>query len=244
MAQNNDKLARILVADDDTAFRLVLARLLEQAGYECVVVADATEARERLSQQPFDLLVSDIQMPGNDGLELIQSLPQVAQGMPVILLTGHPTMQSAMKSVRLPVFAYLVKPPDPDELLELVAQCVANSRLYRAVAANRERLTEWLRDLDQIEQMLAANPAGKDTVPLDACVSVTLRNLLGAMTDMKRLAELVARRPDGGQSLQEAALLKALQDTIGVLEKTKQSFKSKELGELRKRLQVLVPKQP
>jgi len=234
---------RILLADDDADFRLVAWNLLQRAGYECHLAADANQARELLAKQPFDLLVCDIQMPGNTSLELIQGLPQVAQGLPVILLTGHPTVQSAMQSVRLPVVAYLVKPPEPDEFLALVSQAVANSHACQAVATNRQRLSTWLHDLEGIEQALKSSPADKNAAPLEACLGLTLDNLLAAMLDMKRMTELLAQRRDQGQSLQEAALIQALQETIVVLEKSRQSFKSKELGELRRKLEGIVPKQ-
>jgi len=193
-----------------------------------------------LRQSPFDLLISDIQMPGNAGLEFIENLPQVAAGLPVILLTGHPSMQSALRSVRLQVVAYLVKPCDPDELLNLVSDAVANYRSYRAVSASRERLENWARDLEQIEKVLQELPAKAAAVPMEAYFNLTLRNLLAALVELKQFNEALARAPGKTASMENATLHKALQETIGVLEKTKQSFKSKELGELRRRLEGLL----
>jgi CheY-like chemotaxis protein len=236
--QITESLGRILLADDESAFRLATSAFLRQQGYTCEAVPDAVAAAKSLRSSEFDLLISDIQMPGNAGLEFIEGLPQVAAGLPVILLTGHPSMQSALRSVRLKVAAYLVKPCDPDELLGLAGQAISNYRSYRAVSANRERLENWARDLVQIEKVLCETPAGAGS-SMEAYFNLTLRNLLTALVDLKQFNE-VFTRPGKAGSLENAALHKALQETIAVLEKTKQSFKSKELGELRKRLEGLL----
>src|SRR5262245_52247830 len=239
MTTSTENLGQILLADDEGAFRVTTSAFLRQQGYACEAVPDAVAAEKSLRRSEFDLLISGIQMPGNAGLEFIADLPQVAAGLPVILLTGHPSMQTALRSVRLKVVAYLVKPCDPDELLGLASQAIANYRSYRAVSANRERLENWARDLAQIEKVLLETPAGAAT-SMESYFNLTLRNLLTALVDLKQFNEVLAR-PDGkAGSLENAALHKALQETIAVLEKTKQSFKSKELGELRKRLEGLL----
>jgi len=118
----------ILIADDDAAFRMATRAYLRQHGYQCEVAPDGTVAADLLRSLPVDLLISDINMPGNRGLEFIESLPQVAAGLPVILLTGYPSAQSVAHSERLQVVAYLVKPPEPEQLLALVDKGVASFR--------------------------------------------------------------------------------------------------------------------
>src|SRR6266540_5964474 len=151
---------RILIADDDEAFRLATRLFLRRQGFECEIAPDAAVAAEMLRASEFDLLISDINMPGNAGLELVTRLAQVAVALPVILLTGHPSIQSAARSVRLRVVAYLVKPYDADELLNIAEQAIVNYRAYRAVSANRQRLETWARDLAQIEEVLRTTPGG------------------------------------------------------------------------------------
>jgi DNA-binding NtrC family response regulator len=121
----------VLIADDEAAFRMATRAYLRQHGYECEVAPDGTVAAELLRSLPVDVLISDINMPGNRGLEFIESLPQVAAGLPVILLTGHPSAQSVAHSERLQVVAYLVKPPEPEQLLALVNKAVADFRARR-----------------------------------------------------------------------------------------------------------------
>lgn len=231
---------RILLVDDEAAFRLATRAFLRQQGFECEVASGPAEAAQLLSGAPFDLVIADIQMPGNARLEFIEQLAALPGGIRVILLTGHPSMQSAVQSVRLQVAGYLVKPCDPDELVTLADQAIARRRSYQAIAANRERLEGWVRDLTQLESVLRDDTAGPAAGPTEAYLNLTLRNLLAALLDLKLFTEAIARRDSPAGSLQEAALLKALQETIAVLERTKQSFKSRELGELRKKLEGIL----
>ena len=236
---------RILLADDDPAFRLATQAFLRQQGFACETAADAAAAAAALETGDFDLVVADIQMPGNAGLEFIQQLPALAGGLPVILLTGHPSMESAVRSVRLAVKAYLVKPCEPDELLSLATEAIAQYRAYRAVAANRQRLESWAQDLARLEELLRQAPGGAGaTGPTEAYLQLTLRNLLASLLDLKLFTEALARSGHKPGALPQPALLQALQDTIAVLEKTKQSFKSRELGELRKKLEGLLQTAP
>jgi DNA-binding response OmpR family regulator len=234
---------RILIADDDEAFRLATRAFLRQQGYECEMAADAIAATELLRGSEFDLLISDINMPGNVSLELIQQLPELAAALPVIVLTGHPTVQSAARSVRLQVVAYLVKPPEPDELLDLAEKAVANYRSYRAVSANRQRLENWVHDIARLEEVLRKSTSSADA-PKEAFLNLTLQNMLGVLVDLKQFTEAFARKQGGENMLEQIALHRALQETIEVLEKTKRSFKSKELGELRRKLEGLLQTPP
>src|SRR5436309_4941689 len=107
---------RILLADDDEIFRETTASFLRRLGYECVTAPEASTVLSLMRESNFDLLISDIEMPGNANLELVKQVSELAYGFPVILLTGHPTVESAVESVRLPVVAYLMKPSSPEEL--------------------------------------------------------------------------------------------------------------------------------
>src|SRR6266853_1369260 len=95
--------ARILIADDEEVFRETLASFLQKLGYECVCAPDAASALQVLSGSSFDLLISDLEMPGNEDLALVREVHRSAPGLPVPLLTAHPSVHSAAQSVRLPV---------------------------------------------------------------------------------------------------------------------------------------------
>jgi CheY-like chemotaxis protein len=240
MPQTAKQGGRILIADDDPAVRDTLRLYLEKLGHACVAVPDAEEAVRKLREERFDLLISDINMPGNEGLALVRKAPQVSEGLPIILLTGHPTVDSAMESVRLPVMAYLVKPANPKELAELAAQAVANSKAFRSLTASRRRLAEWAKDLEKIEQAFRVTPPSKSAMPLNSYLGVTLQNLLLILTDWKTVMEAAPGGPLAAEDSRQGPVVAALRETIDVLQKTKQSFKSRELGDLRKKLEELL----
>jgi DNA-binding response OmpR family regulator len=231
---------RIIIADDDDAFRETLACFLRKHGYECICAPDSTTAVELLGASEFDLLIADIQMPGNDNLELIRELPRVAAGLPVVLLTGHPSMESAVESVRLPVVAYLLKPPNLDELRAVVHQSIERHRTYRIVTANRQRLQTWLSDLTRLEELLRDSPENAVGSSVHYYLALTFQNQLMSLLDLKQVIQALADKEGKVDAVKQLFLVEALREAIEVLAKTRQSFKSKELGDLRRKLEGLI----
>ena len=117
--------ARILIADDEPLFRATTAKLLERAGYECEAVADAGAAIEKLRGGGFDLVLSDLNMPGNLDLELLRDHRENRPGVPLIVVTGVPSLPSAIDGIRLGIADYLLKPVKLDDLLESVRRALA-----------------------------------------------------------------------------------------------------------------------
>jgi ActR/RegA family two-component response regulator len=238
---------RILIADDEETFLNSMADLLRQRGYQCDCAPDAIVAAELLRSADYDLLIADIKMQGNFELEFIRALPQIAEGMPVILVTGYPSLRSAIESIQLPVAAYLVKPFEFEELLVQVQISVKNYQFCQAVRDNRKRLVSWSEDLKGIEEEQNIMPRGGFPSPIDDFLTLTFQNIAGALSDLKHLTESFST---GSSSQQEVCHLlncprlntlnKTLVETIDILEKTKSAFKSKELGILRRNLEELV----
>ncbi|KPL00997.1 MAG: hypothetical protein AMJ91_02045 [candidate division Zixibacteria bacterium SM23_73_3] len=239
-------LGQILIAEDEETFLNSTADLLRRSGYRCACVPDAVTAAEKLRRAEYDLLIADIKMPGNPELEFIQDVPQIAEGMPVILVTGYPSLTTAIQSIQLPVVAYLVKPIDFDELLALAKRSIKNFRVYRAVRSIDQRLQNWLGDLAGTEEVLKSAPGYTSSAPVDAFLKLTYRNVVGALSDMKHLTEALALQAGEQEAChllncpKLTTLTNALKETIDVLEETKTAFKSKKLGELRGKLESLL----
>lgn len=232
VGRSTKHVGRILIADDEELVGDVLSQLLQAAGYDCEWVADATETLHALSRSRFDLLIADINMSGNRQLELMQELPRVAPGLPVILLTGDPSVESAASAVRLHAKAYLPKPPDLIELKMLVHESVTNHRVYQAVRRKWDQFQALSLDLNR--QLAVPRSA-----TVDAGEFQELENLFRALSDVV-LASKVNTAPDAVQVVEHIQLVNAVHETISVLEKTKRAFKSKQLGQLRERLETLV----
>lgn len=240
---------RILIADDEETFLSATADLLRLEGYECDTASDSHTAREMLARHTYDLLIADIRMPGNAELEFIEMLPQLVAGLPVILVTGYPSIDSAIQSVRLPVVAYLVKPLDLNQLLAEIQHGIERFRIYHSIYSSQQRIQQWQQELEGVEESMRIMPGDAGSVPVDAFLTLTLRNIAGSLEDLRHLTEALARH--GGEQYvcqlfncpRSNTLTAAIEETIGVLEKTKSSFKSKELGQLRQKLEMLVRKE-
>jgi two-component system response regulator GlrR len=117
--------ARILVVDDDADMLRLLSMRLHAAGYLVTAVPSAEDALAQLAVQRPHLVLSDVRLPGRDGLRLFDDIRQQHPALPVILLTAHGTIPDAVEATARGVFGYLTKPYEPRELLEKIAQAVA-----------------------------------------------------------------------------------------------------------------------
>ena len=237
--------ARILIADDELTFLNSTADLLRQAGYQCSCAPDAATAAKMLKTAEYDLLIADIKMPGNPELELIQELPRVSKGIPVILVTGYPSFKSALQSIRLPVFAYVVKPIDFDTMLVEVRTTLRNHQVYEAITDARrhlEKLGKGLLDLLGDEK---PTPGEFAASPFGPFICVIVRNIIKSLSDLKHLSE--TSTADGTMAgicrlvncPPEIVLTEVLEQANGLQKKARQDFQSKEITNLQKRLDEL-----
>ncbi len=131
--------ARILVAEDEPIARENLVHILAKAGYRPVGVSDGREALAALSQDAFDLLLTDLRMPGMDGMELLASARRRFPEVEVIVITGHAAVESAVAAMRLGAFTYVAKPVRVDEVLAQTAKALEKSAMRRELAGLRRQ---------------------------------------------------------------------------------------------------------
>lgn len=112
---------QILVVEDDTAVLRVMRLFLEDAGFVVQQAADFAEASALLRDREFDLLITDLDLPGGNGLDLVRRARTYRPRLSSILVTGYGCSEIRRQAAELSLLAYLEKPFDPDELLELVA---------------------------------------------------------------------------------------------------------------------------
>ncbi|MCA9627480.1 MAG: EAL domain-containing response regulator [Myxococcales bacterium] len=120
---------RILLVDDEPTLLKALARHLEYEGLEVATCESAREALDLLEKERFDVLVSDIAMPGMSGVELLRAVKSSQRHLPVILITGAPDVHSAVQALELGAFKYLLKPIDSKEFVEVVVRAAKLHRL-------------------------------------------------------------------------------------------------------------------
>ncbi len=109
---------RLLLVDDEPGIRELYARLLTRAGFRVNVAATGPEALERLASDPAEVMITDIRMPGMDGIELVTRARAVDPHLKVIIITAHADVESAIAAVNFGAFGYLRKPFSKQELMD------------------------------------------------------------------------------------------------------------------------------
>jgi len=146
---------RLLIVDDDTKQRRVLQILARKIGFDGVPAGDTDEALALFREQRCDLVVTDLQMPGRDGLEFLRELRATDAEVPVIVLTGHGTVATAVEAMKLGAVDYLQKPFDVDALEIVVRRALDHSR---SRLENRFLREQALQD-SGFGQLIGAAPA-------------------------------------------------------------------------------------
>jgi len=234
----------ILAADDEPSFLLPMAELLHREGYVCECASDGYQAITMLQGKRHDVLVCDVEMPGNDQLRVVRIAKEFAPGMPVILVTGHPSVDSAVRSLDLPVVAYLTKPIAFDQLLAQVREAMVLSHGYLVLSDVCRHLRECCRSLEEARDG-RTRPTGRHS---PAVSPIVIRLLASCLSELLRLhaSQSPGVEPQSLCELldcpEQAICRQAIEETIGVLQKTKSTFKSKDLAELRCRLECIVKK--
>ena len=133
---------KVWVVDDDQSIRWVLERALSQAGIESECFANGDRMLRRLGEDQPDAVISDIRMPGTDGLELLERLTASHPRLPVIITTAHSDLDSAVASYQQGAFEYLPKPFDIDEVVAVTERALAHAREHMAPAGDGDDLAQ------------------------------------------------------------------------------------------------------
>ena len=126
-------MSHILIVEDETIIRSALRRLFERNQYQVSEAGSVQEAQERFSIASFDLIVSDLRLPGAPGTEMIK----LAQGAPVLIMTSYASLRSAVDSMKMGAIDYIAKPFDHDEMLQTVARILRDRQEHKNLPAER-----------------------------------------------------------------------------------------------------------
>jgi CheY-like chemotaxis protein len=145
--------ADILIVDDDDGVRVGLERILRGSGVAAAGAATAEEGLEVLSGRRFDLILTDLEMPGMDGLAFLEEVKRVLPDTPVVMITAYGSMDIVIRALRAGVSDFVTKPFKPEELLGIVKREVG--RPERVAAPSVIELELSSRQLDEIDRLLA-----------------------------------------------------------------------------------------
>jgi len=167
---------KVLIVDDDPVVRDSLGKWFESEGYQTAIANGAREALERLQAGRWDIALLDIKMPGVDGIELQAKLKEIEPELPVVIMTGYASVETAVKALKNGAYDYITKPFDPDELVHLVENCLEHTRAKREVVRLRENLEEVFPRTQLIGQsagMKRVSELIETVAPTDATVLIT-----------------------------------------------------------------------
>ena len=147
-------MATLLIVDDDSRVRGAVRRMLEVEGHTVHEGASVEEGLAILGREDVELVVTDLEMPRGGGLELLRRLPTVRPLVPAIVLTGHPTLFSAVEAMRLEAIDYLTKPAE--DLCERVDEALQRGRQRAEALRSQAALDEWERFIEDASARLNA----------------------------------------------------------------------------------------
>ena len=172
---------KILIIEDEAAIRRVLGKILSEENdtYTVQEAEDGLAGIEKIKNEDYDLVLCDIKMPKMDGVEVLEAIKKIKPEIPIVMISGHGDLDTAVNTMRLGAFDYISKPPDLNRLLNTVRNAldrkelvVENTRLKRKVSKNYEMIGE-SDEIAQIKLMI------DKVAPTDARVLITGPNGTG-----------------------------------------------------------------
>ena len=200
---------RILIVDDDPRVRSAIALLLEEERYQPVQVESGPAALEAVAMQEFALVLSDVAMPGMDGIELLAKLRKDAPDLPVVMISAHGDLETAVRAVREGAYDYLVKPIDDQRLYHTIEKALELQQLRRDyVAIKHEARADDL--LGESPPMKRLRDEIRRAAPSEARILILGENGTGKELVAIRLHEQSSRRDRPFIKLNSAAIPREL----------------------------------
>jgi len=174
-------MAKILVIEDEAAIRRVLIKILSEENntYEVDEAEDGLVGTEKVKDEDYDLVLCDIKMPKMDGIEVLEAIKKIKPEVPVVMISGHGDLDTAVNTMKLGAFDYISKPPDLNRLLNTVRNAldrkelvVENTRLKKKVGKNYQMIGE-SPSISKIKEII------EKVAPTDARVLITGPNGTG-----------------------------------------------------------------
>ncbi len=144
--------AHVLVVDDESAIRYSITKTLQRVGYQVDAAASGEEALEMIARQSYDVILTDIRMPGISGVELLARVREAAPEAIVILLTGYASLDTAVESLRLGAHDYLIKPSSSQDIRDSVARGIERARNLKRRRALLDAIQNNIAELAHVSE--------------------------------------------------------------------------------------------
>lgn len=178
-------MADILVIDDEKAIRKTLLEILSFEGYKVDEASDGEEGLKKFKEKTFDLVLCDIKMPKLDGIEFLQKAGEINPDVPIIMISGHGNIETAVEAVKKGAYDYISKPPDLNRLLITIRNAMDKSSLVTETKVLKRRVSKVQEMIGESNPIKKIKETIEKVAPTDARILITGENGVGK--------ELVAR---------------------------------------------------
>ena len=178
-------MADILIIDDEKAIRKTLSEILSFEGYKIDEASDGEEGLKKFKEKTYDLVLCDIKMPRLDGIEFLQRAGESSPDIPIIMISGHGNIETAVEAVKKGAYDYISKPPDLNRLLITIRNAMDKSTLVTETKTLKRRVTKVQEMIGESAPIQKIKDTIDKVAPTEARIMITGDNGVGK--------ELVAR---------------------------------------------------
>jgi DNA-binding NtrC family response regulator len=179
------RMASILIIDDERAIRKTLTEILSYEGYKIDEASDGEEGLKKFGEKAYDIVLCDIKMPKVDGIEFLEKAKEINGDVPIIMISGHGNIDTAVEAVKKGAFDYISKPPDLNRLLITLRNAVDKQSLVTETKVLKRKVSKVQEIIGESEAIKKIKATIEKVAPTDARVLITGENGVGK--------ELVAR---------------------------------------------------
>ena len=174
-------MSRILIIEDEAAIRRVLTKIIaeENDAYQVEEAVDGLEGLEKITKADYDLVLCDIKMPKMDGVEVLEKIKKIKPEIPVVMISGHGDLDTAVNTMRLGAFDYISKPPDLNRLLNTVRNAVDRKELVVENKLLKKKVSKKYEMIGESEAITHIKNMIEKVAPTDARVLITGPNGTG-----------------------------------------------------------------
>jgi DNA-binding NtrC family response regulator len=174
-------MSKILIIEDEEAIRRVLTKILkeENSSYDIFEASDGLLAIEFIKNQDFDLILCDIKMPKMDGLELLEATKKIKPDIPIVMISGHGDLETAVETMRHGAYDYISKPPDLNRLLNTVRNALDRKKLIKENKILKQRVDKKYEMIGHSDQIQDVKSVIEKVAPTEARVLITGPNGTG-----------------------------------------------------------------
>ena len=174
-------MSRILIIEDEEAIRRVLVKILseENASYELFEASDGVSGLNMVKNNNFDLILCDIKMPKMDGVEVLENIKKIKEQIPIVMISGHGDLETAVSTMRLGAYDYISKPPDLNRLLNTVRNALDRQKLIFENKKLKQIISKKYEMVGDSESMMHIKSIIDKVAPTNARILVTGPNGTG-----------------------------------------------------------------